>query len=572
MAPTLEALTPRQKLLQLQKETFAHLEEIIKNERLEESPELRKYRKAYEREIRGYRKLSNKKELTAHVIKSSIVFCGDYHTLRQAQRTALKILTSVQPYRPSIYLGLELIPKSREKLANDFIRRRVTESQFLADMEYHQRWGFPWDHYRDLFLFAREHNIRVLALNPDLGDKMSLQERDKFAASILANNTLSHPETLIFCLYGDLHIASSHIPYYVKNILKESKTKRKTLTIFQNSDPIYWKLASQDLEHEIDVVEISSNTFCILSAAPWVKWQSYHSWVEDQSDLLEFPEEYDSSSHTPDYYHQVLDFAESIGGFLGVHPRGLEQFSIYTADDSKIIDAIDKYCEACDRKGLPITSVIRSEIIENGSSFFPELSILYLSDLSQNRAYEKAAQLLATKLEPSTTVFGFGKNRQEIFYRLVLWEAIGFLGSKFLNPKRRCAHYMDLEKFLQLNQGKRLRGHLKNEKLASQTVLMHQKYENSRLKTKKKRSGRAPQKVYTLTPKAFYRAAQILGYILADRLYVLLNENKIDLKVVQDLFSSLREPPPHAEEEYWRFASLLLEKEKTQPPSKDDRF
>ncbi len=560
-------LSARHQLLELQKATFARLQEDLRAHRQRGSVELKTYQRRYDREVRKFRRLSSKTELTEQVNASSLVYCGDFHTLRQAQRTPIKILRSITGKRKEITLGLELLPAEMQPVSDAFLKGSVDEETFLRRIGYQDRWGFPWNHYRQLYDFARDAGIRIIGLNSEFGDRIPLEARDDLAADIIVRETIRSPEALIFVLYGDLHIAESNIPRRVSLRLERQNVFRKYLILFQNSESIYWELAEKGLADEIDVVHISRNKFCILSAAPWVKWQSYQSWLEDQSELLDI--EGGDTKAVDDYYHQVLALGQQIAGFLKVDPPHLDQFSILTAADVKIIKEIRDYCRASHQRDVPIEEIIRSEIIYNRAAYFPEPSILYLSDLSENRAAEKAAQLLAAKLSPGEWLYRPKDDRREVFYRLVLWEAIGFMGSKIVNPKRKCDQYKDFEHFLIYSERKKLSARLSDRRAVSAAILAHYLYEGQRMKREEK--AKVPRRVYSLPPRRFFAVASSIGQILAHRLYSEMVADRVSLKEIRALFLSPGSDKDGARKRYFDFVTPLRSP-RVAHESKEDRF
>ncbi len=561
--------TARSQLLSLQKASYDLISEEILDRQTKESPEVKNYRRQYDREVKKYTKVSSKADLVAAVRETNIVYCGDFHTLKQAQRTPIKILRQVVKARPKISLGLEVVAKQQEGWANDFVLGKLSEREFLELIQYNERWGFPWANYRQLFDFAKVHRLHILGLNSTLGDHLPLTARDDLAADSILEATIRDADRLIFCLYGDLHIAGPHIPQRVDMRLAKHRIRRQSVTIFQNSDPIYWQLAKKGLEAQVDVVRIEKKRFCVLSAPPWTKWQSYLSWLEYQSSLLDDPEDPDYGQPPPkDYYHQVLVLAGRIAEFLGIKTPDLEHFSVFTSHDTMIIEEIRKYCLACHRNSFPLESLIRREIIENRSCFFPERSILFLNDLSEHRAAEKAGQLLASKLDPTGWVYGKAKSGKDIFYRQTLWEAIGYFSSKVINHKRKCDQYRDLERFLKEQEGKRLKGKLRDQREAIREVLTHHEYEVRR--SKRGKVGGGPRKLFSLKTTQFFLAASYIGQILGERLFLRMIEEPVTNKEVRALYSPISPEANAGEKRYWSLMEFLGKPGKNQ--SKDDRF
>ncbi len=318
-------------------------------------------------------------------------------------------------------------------------------------------------------------------------------------------------------------------------------------------------------------MEIARNKYCILSAPPWIKWQSYKTWLEDNSDLLDDPSDHEGEGGARDFYHQVLDLAQRIASFLGLKPRELDLFSVLTAGDVNAIEVLEKYSKSLDHPNTPARALIRAEIVENQSCFLPEPSVLYLSDLSENRAAEKAAQLVAVKIDstPSGWVYGESGDPKEIFYRLALWEAIGFFGSKVINPKRKCNQYGDFEALIGRMRRQRLKESLKNQREVAIQLLAHRAYELRRIKTGK--GGGGPRKLYKLPPRQYFLAACRLGQILAHRLYEAMASERISMDTIRGLFSPLSKDAKAGESRYWELVKIVRH-ELLAVESKEDRF
>jgi hypothetical protein len=555
----------RKQLLRLQLESFHRLQAEIQSMENRENRSLKAYRRRYEHEVRRYARLGSKAKLLLSVGKADIIFCGDYHTLRQAQRTAVRILHPIAQNGRRIALGLEMIHKGAEKAANDYVQGKIDEQKFLSEIEYESRWGFPWPHYKQLFDFAANYAVPIIGLSSNFSDDLPLEARDDLAADFIAEAVLTNPDRILFCLYGDLHIAEPHLPERVRVRLERYGLKKRYVTIFQNSEAIYWGLAAKGLESAADVVEIDRNRFCILSAAPWVKLQSYKSWLEDQGNLLE-------DSDETDFYHQVLELALKISAFLGVVPPDLEHFSVLTAQDVNIIGEIEKYTARLDHSRLPIRKLIRTEILENQSCYIPEKSILYLSDLSENRAAEKAGQLVASKLSVGAHDSLYEKTRteKELFYRLVLWEAVGFLGSKVINPKRKCDQYRDLKKFVSVTKNGRLPREFAEKLEIARNVLVHRRYELKRIKSG--HSSGFPKLLLRLPPRQLFHVTRKLGLILGHRMYAAMAKERIGKDTIGELFLPLPDGLHSAQRRYWMLVARTRKHDPKDLESKEDRF
>lgn len=565
-------MSTQKSLIELQKESFQELRDEILEHRKHESKSITKYRKIYLDEVTRYESVSSKAELLNDLKDAQIIYCGDFHTLKRSQYSAIKILRHLVEKGRKIFLGLELVPTDYEDIANDFVENEISEREFLEKINYERIWGFPWENYSPLFDFAREHQIQILGLNLTGGGYQSLSGRDQIASNRMVECLQKHPDAVILCLYGDLHIASPHIPQKVQKLLKKKKMKKiKTISVFQNSDEIYWKLLEENLAHKVDVVKVSSDSYCVLSSTPWIKWQSYQSWIDEHCNLLEEKDEETFGYYQlPDFFHDIHGFAENVLAFLKEEVKTFDDFEVYTAFDTKVMDKIHQYFDTLEQAPKKsIQKILEAELIENRSILIPDQSVIYLLDFSQNRAAEKSAQWISTKLTNKLCVYGKDFDEKEVFYRLVLWEAIGYFGSKIINPKRKCDQYKDFERQLERMKGKKATGLKKNEKIIAQEVLKHREYEFSKLESQD--NAQSPRKIFELKPKQFFLCARSLGRILGDQLYSKVVADRVSLKVVQKLFTSLTLQTP-AQKTYWELAAQIKSHQPTRTVSKDELF
>ena len=94
-----------------------------------------------------------------------IIFVGESHTSIDFHRVQLKIIEELHRSGKNVMIGLEMYPRSEQKWLDDWRQGLLTESGFLQLSRWYKNWGYHWNYYRDIFLFARDHNLRVFALN-----------------------------------------------------------------------------------------------------------------------------------------------------------------------------------------------------------------------------------------------------------------------------------------------------------------------------------------------------------------------------------------------------------------------
>lgn len=484
---------------------------------------LRRYYEAYKREFRGNFEHSSKEELLKECRSAHIVLMGDYHTFPQSQKAAQRLVeeliewSTVQP--PALALALEMLPSSAQEAVNLFLKDEISEETFLDRIGYDQNWGFPWEHFGPFLALAKQHKLPVVALNLV---HENLETRDQHAAERLAQFCAAYPGYKVMAVYGDLHLARGHIPKYLKSKLKELGTRRRILTIFQNSEQIYWKLASDGTEHSTNVVKLHPLRFCIMNAAPWVKLQSYLEWAE-ASELFDIDE-----GAGPQLHEMAHDSLKNLAKALDFEVPTELDFTVQTVQSLGFLDGTGAISGLTrDEK-----KVVRYHVLGARSLFVPDANILYLPSMSINSICEGASLMLRSALSSEKPFF---TNPSTQFYAAVLNSTVAFFGSKMLNHKRKC----HLEDDWRLLQERTLpKGALPREKIlkkVARSTLRHIDAQKEFLKSGKYRaplSFTGPSRM-----SLFLETARALGELLGEKLYFSFVEGRYTIKKARKLFS-----------------------------------
>lgn len=519
----------RHELIEIQRSIMEKLKAEIRMSLGRPSKEMKRYLDAYNREFNRYARCSNMKELVAAARRADIVYNGDYHTLAQAQRIPLRILRELIARRPDITLAVELVKIEDQPVLDLFMAGELSEDQFLEAIDYYRTWGFPWENYRDLFIFAREQGIRVIGINtqPKKG-RGALKRRDRAAARVIAKEYLARRGNLVYVFDGDLHVAPAHLPSEVDAILGASGSLPETVIVYQNNENIYWKLARKGLEQETDVVLISKNRFCVMSTPPMIKFQSYFNWIENTRELRSpHPASWRAYlAGDSDLYSQVSELVSLVCKFLQIQVAGLDDFVVYSAADLDFLDHLKRRQELTPSEVATIATHIRA----NESYFIEKGSIIYIANLSINHAAEEAAHFIHKVCAgPRRTDL----NQLEDFYCRVMRETVGFFGSKIVNHKRHCYGAEDFR-------------NLKRKHPTTPPDRIAELAEVGRLLRRHKRRERRFLRdgtVWDLDDPMYAQPLAIhiglthaLGYMLGDHLFEGVMSGTIEKAVVRDLF------------------------------------
>lgn len=507
------ALSPREELLKLHQKISRQNQKIIQDSVIHEDRFFKTYEKHYLKAVSHYQKISSLSQMYKDILDSDIIFVGDYHTLNQSQRSFLRILRHLVKKNRQFVLGMEIIQTPHQLLLDRYMKGKITDQAFLKKIGFKEHWFFDlWENFKPLFDFAKYHQIPVFALESDLSQTKSLGERDQKMGERIFEIYAQNPHTKIFVFVGDLHLAPQHLPRVVDKKFSRENIKIKCLSLYQNSEAIYWKLAHQELEHQVNLVKISSQEYCRMHTPPIIVQQSYLNWLEHEEGELDFA----------DAKKTFISYLKQIATYLAI-PLGkeVEQVRVFTCGDLSFLKRL-KETKAFSPKEF---YEIKRQILRSESYYIPKQKIVYLANVSVNHASEEASHTLKHFCSGDE----FPRPMQDAFYANILHEALGFFGSKIINPKRKCTRANEFKKLMDyLKQG------VLYQKRALEYEIAKHFLEHEALIAQNK-SFHA-NKIRALSVDLFLGLTHALGYCLGEKMFYGLLINRLTKKYCRDLF------------------------------------
>ena len=104
-------------------------------------------------------------ELMEHVVDKKIVYIGENHVQFSNHLIELEVIKDLHRRGKTIAIGMEMFQRPFQKVLDDYIEGKIDEREFLKGTQYFKRWGFDYNLYRPILLFARSEKIHVVALN-----------------------------------------------------------------------------------------------------------------------------------------------------------------------------------------------------------------------------------------------------------------------------------------------------------------------------------------------------------------------------------------------------------------------
>jgi hypothetical protein len=139
--------------------TRKHLLESVKNQVFSRLgppvKSLENYSRKLDREFTRRWQSSSLLEMVQAARSSDLLFLADFHAYHQSQRAHLRLLRQMDLSSSVVFL--ECLKTQDSHWIDLFWSGEMNEAEFLSAIQWSVNWGFPWEHYRDLILFLKEH-------------------------------------------------------------------------------------------------------------------------------------------------------------------------------------------------------------------------------------------------------------------------------------------------------------------------------------------------------------------------------------------------------------------------------
>lgn len=105
------------------------------------------------------------REAVSRIAGTRLVFIGESHTSIDFHRVQLRVIEELARQGKKVLIGLEMYPRTEQSFLDNWCGGLLTENGFVQLSQWYKNWGYHWNYYRDIFLFARDRQIPMFALN-----------------------------------------------------------------------------------------------------------------------------------------------------------------------------------------------------------------------------------------------------------------------------------------------------------------------------------------------------------------------------------------------------------------------
>lgn len=389
----------------------------------------RKYLQRFRDAYPTYESVLSRQHLQQLVTSADVLLVGDYHALPQSQRYTAALLQELAEAGRPLVLGLETVLARDQHILDEWMRGEIDDEELRERIRFDLDWGYEWEPFRQLLESARRHALAVYGLDcVARHDLRKIAARDRHAAQKIAEARARHPQAVVVALFGESHLAPTHIPLGVRT----RRPGDRILTVLQNMDQLFWQSVREPSER-VEAVKVRDDVVCVFNSSPLEKYETYRlcleRWKQEGRGAVDLAPTFYNLIDSLLRFFNVTKYSSQNGRQPRFLVDMLPQVYFRHADEwlQKLLDR-RKTEEARKR-------AILAGLEETGSCYVPALRAIFVRELKMVAAAEAAARFVHHALSGEPAPAGEAEP-EDVFYGAALAEALGYFGSKVLCPER----------------------------------------------------------------------------------------------------------------------------------------
>jgi uncharacterized iron-regulated protein len=104
-------------------------------------------------------------QLAPRLRDTRLLLLGESHTTADFHRVQLRVIRALHEAGRNVTIGLEMFPYTEQQSLDRWRDGLLTEAGFITLARWYEFWGYNWQYYRDIFLYARDNHIPMYGVN-----------------------------------------------------------------------------------------------------------------------------------------------------------------------------------------------------------------------------------------------------------------------------------------------------------------------------------------------------------------------------------------------------------------------
>jgi uncharacterized iron-regulated protein len=104
-------------------------------------------------------------EMAKRLAGTGLLFIGENHTNQDFHDVQFRAIKALHEAGREVLIGLEMFPYTEQAVLDNWNDGRYTEDGFVDLARWYDNWGYHWNYYRNILLYAQKHGIDLYAVN-----------------------------------------------------------------------------------------------------------------------------------------------------------------------------------------------------------------------------------------------------------------------------------------------------------------------------------------------------------------------------------------------------------------------
>ncbi|MFH1729577.1 MAG: ChaN family lipoprotein [Pseudomonadota bacterium] len=458
------------------------------------------YQEDYEKSLKKTYNCLDLKAFKNELKKADVVLIGDYRPFIDSKNFFMDLALDLNKKdKRKTFAALDWYASSKQAIMDEFLSSKKENEDLINKLYNDRKWNLKFkDFYVPVLSSFKKAKIPIFCI-----DKTSYckpETRDEFSAAKLVNIIKANPKSRAIVSLGDNRLSAKHFPQSLKSLIPELNI----MLVHLNIGAIYFKEINNGQISKLPAFyQLNKNEYCALTSSPVYLQQSF---------LNTFNEDYDFSvcESVKVTAFTNIDF---ICKFLGLSSEKYKKLKVASWDNIHLDKKLyNKEFKSNEEKAI-------FEHAQHSESFcLPQQNFIFIANRFKSHIAEEVCHYIKNDLDGANLI----KNEMEYFYYMTMHEALGFLGSKLIYPKRKIQSLKVLKEEAQYDEI--------YCKIYT-NIMLHKRLEKSEDFEKY-------SSIYFSDPIAFSGTVHYLGYLLGQALFEMYEQKKINKGFIKKLFFS----------------------------------
>ncbi len=104
-------------------------------------------------------------QLLGDLDRARVIYVGESHDQIEHHQIQVRMIQALTAKGKDVVIGMEMFERSQQLILDRWSQELLTEEEFLKEIQWETTWGMDYELYKGILDMAKDHHLKVLALN-----------------------------------------------------------------------------------------------------------------------------------------------------------------------------------------------------------------------------------------------------------------------------------------------------------------------------------------------------------------------------------------------------------------------